>query len=86
MACPYHDGQLRAEPGDCPLQKLANHTITVTRARSPHTAVIVIVLDLLDASDGPHMAIGADVAPVVALDLMDRAAQITRDALGMGEG
>lgn len=64
--CPHHAGKVHDEPA-CELQRLADHTITVTQARAPWAACIMIVVDRDNVT---HTALGASVPPDVAIALL----------------
>lgn len=64
--CPHHDHPSAAPL--CGLQRLANHTITVTQARAPDVCTIVIVID----KDQPsHTALGSDAPMRAALEALE---------------
>jgi len=70
MGCPHHT-ELAIE-ARCELQRLADHTITVTQARRPVAALVV----LIDAHDPTHVALGAgDVSPLLALHVLRQLAE-----------
>jgi hypothetical protein len=78
-SCPYHDGMHVKRPdlplaSHCPLQQLADHTITVTEARKPGVGVVMV---LVDAEDHAHVAIGSNLHPqILAKALEQKAAQL----------
>ena len=76
--CPHHEGVWEGEAPPCPLQKLAEHTITVTEARRAGTGVIVI---FCDGDDLDHTASGFNVHPMLALALLEEAMMKIRRAM-----
>jgi hypothetical protein len=77
--CPGHTEIVPlGTPTDCPLQRLADATITATRMHAPNVAVIVILVDLADG----HTAMGASglPAPIAARVLADEAAALRATA------
>jgi hypothetical protein len=77
--CPHHDGTAREEPA-CELQRLADHTITVTEARAPWAGCVMIVIERDDYS---HTALGASVSPVHALTVLEHHAARLRALMGL---
>ena len=69
------------EGAECPLGKLADHMLMVTRASS---AVYGVVL-LVDAGDPEHVAVAIDgIDPVYAAQLLERYAAKLRRRLAEG--
>lgn len=77
--CPFHGQMTSGEPQDCPLQRLANHTINVTKARSPRVAILMVLVDLDDPS---HTACGSNLRPEFAAGLLERYARDIRAGAG----
>jgi hypothetical protein len=67
--CPLHAS------GQCPLQKLAIHTVIVTEARARNVCAIVLILDRDDAS---HVALAADIEVPDVLQVLTRQADELR--------
>jgi hypothetical protein len=76
VRCTHHTGA--SSHALCPLQQLADHTITVTQARAPHVACAVLVLD---AADPLHNALGSSVEPDTLLALLEHHASRLRSVL-----
>lgn len=75
MSCEFHDRTTVGEPTPCALQRLADHTITVTEARAPRVALLVLLVDLDDSS---HTALGSNIRPALAARLLEKYARDLR--------
>lgn len=79
--CPHHDEATIGHAGECELQKLAEHTITVTEARRPGVRVIVVLMDSLERFPEGHLAMGASgMPPEVVVALLEEEASRVRAA------